>query len=406
MHSYSTLATTTSLNLNTAIGYDNISLDGTSSGLTLTLPTLPLEGYNVRVNRIDTSTNTVTIIPQSGQTLNGILNGVYTMAIQTTVQPFSANNVWYITNNGFIGPVGFTGFTGYTGSTGFTGSTGPVTYAYIFGDGSDGGATFDGVNTFNTYSSLASGIYTLNRDVYLSIASVGSTATIFTNGYRIFANDTFTVGGTVSYAGSSGVSATGGPATATNFIGGGGAGGAGGNNTNGGAGSNPGFNCCGGNGGAGGSGTASRIGGAGGVVSVPLASDGGIQIVNALPYFLTLNNTSNVDPVLKGGAGGGGGGAGSASGGGGGGGGGAMMIAALTLAGNGTITVAGGKGANSFATNGGGGGGGGGGFMVLVYHTKTFSGTLTVAGGAGGTGTGTGTSGTTGSTGLKKEFQV
>ena len=407
MSSYSSVVFTSgTFDLNSYLGYDNII---TNVDTTIILPTLPLEGYNVIINNT-AATNIVKIIPQTGQTLNGVINNTYYFDGNAVIRPFVSSAGWVLVKGqtGGIGSVGVIGYTGIIGAAGGTGAMGGFFPMYIFGDGSDGGATFDGVNTYS-YATLSGSVYTLTRAIYLTTGLV--TKTIKTNGFRIFVSDTLTVNGTITYAGNSGVGSVGGAALPTNFIGGGEKGGAGGVDANGTAGGALTPNACGGAGGSGGSGTSSRLGGAGGAVTRPIASFGGIQVVNAMPYYLMGNNKdSTTDSKLKGGAGGGGGGAvNNSTGGGGGGGGGFMIVSARNLGGTGTITVAGGAGANGTlgaGTGAGGGGGGGGGFMTLIYDVKTFSGTLSVAGGAGGTGVGTGGAGISGSNGTKQELNI
>jgi hypothetical protein len=71
------------------------------------------------------------------------------------------------------------------------------------------------------------------------------------------------------------------------------------------------------------------------------------------------------------------------------------------ITGIGTISCAGGNGANAALNNGGGGGGGGGGLLVFVTQNDVTmtSLILNVAGGIGGAGLGTGASGSPGSIG-------
>jgi len=85
----------------------------------------------------------------------------------------------------------------------------------VFGDGSDGVALFDGTTT-PVGSTLTSGNYTINRNVYYSAVTVnvGVTVSLATavppagsaSGYAIFCNGTLTNSGVISAAGGSATS--------------------------------------------------------------------------------------------------------------------------------------------------------------------------------------------------------
>lgn len=329
----------------------------------------------------------------------------------------------------------------------------------FYGDGSDGDLT-------------TSGNVTLTSDTYYNNLTVSNGHTLFTAGYRLFVKGTCTVTGTISRAGNAGTAGTsasgatggtpagsGGAALAAGNLSGTDAGLAGqvgpngdsdggANGTAGTAGtaltnlvvnsSNAGV--AGGNGGnglTGGGGTGGVGGAAGGVTG---STNKPRHIITAIQMF-DANNTTSLKPIgHNGNSGSGAAGGGDATAGGNGGGGGAsggsgsnggvMVLCARILAGNGTITCAGGNGGSggaggngtAGAAGGGGGGGGGnggnGGVMVLVYNQKTFSGTATVAGGIGGTGGALGSHGPTGgndgtagtngtsTAGLKVELEV
>lgn len=355
------------------------------------------------------------------------------------------------------------------------------------GDGSDGASTFADqgtapTGTTKTDNTAGATIFRLDRDVFYTTMAINSTVTLVTNGYRIFCTGTATVNGTLSRRGNNGVAGTNGarPTAGTggaagavlteNWLLAGSAGQAGSDAGAGGtSGSPPGVN---GSNAANGTDIA-RIVGVAGVAGVAGGNGGrssdldqfgspgtagtagaGTGTISNSPRAVTFAQMTFIDPLTtgnvklnssagSGGSSGGGGGrgiAGGESGGGGGGGGGGgstggtLILSCKTLAGSGTITVAGGNGANGGnggdgatgapGSSGGGGGGGGGsggsgGVMVLFYATKTFSGTLSVAGGTGGTGgTGgaaggagagagvSGTSGTAGSSGTKIEIST
>src|SRR5262245_38472892 len=86
-----------------------------------------------------------------------------------------------------------------------------------YGDGSDGNATLDGVNTF-AWATLASGTYTLNRDVALNNLTITGTAKLDNGGFKVAVagildtTGTSLAGGAVNADGANGSGATGGAA--------------------------------------------------------------------------------------------------------------------------------------------------------------------------------------------------
>lgn len=66
----------------------------------------------------------------------------------------------------------------------------------IFGEGNDGEATFDGTATVISLAPT-SNVYKLVKDIYCTNLTVNSGVTLFTNGFRVFVNGTFTNNGTV-----------------------------------------------------------------------------------------------------------------------------------------------------------------------------------------------------------------
>ena len=66
----------------------------------------------------------------------------------------------------------------------------------IFGEGTDGAATFDGIATVISLAPT-SNVYKLVKDIYCTNLTVNSGVTLFTNGFRVFVNGTFTNNGTV-----------------------------------------------------------------------------------------------------------------------------------------------------------------------------------------------------------------
>jgi hypothetical protein len=282
----------------------------------------------------------------------------------------------------------------------------------VFGDGSDGVATFDGSAT-PLGSVLSAGNYTILRNVYYSSVNVhtGVTVSVATaappvitgSGYGIFCNGNFINNGIVSAAGGTTTTATGGKGFAHGSVGNyfGGANGGNGSTGSGAAGVSFSATAYGGAGGAGGAGGTGAAGAGGSVVLPSNASFPRTAAFGILGYTVDTNITAPFWVQYNGGAGGGGGGGdGANSGGGGGGGGGILEVTAASLSGTGSFTSAGGKGANSAAAgNTGGGGGGGGGVTVVYFGTSSYTGTFSAAGGAGGTAHGTGSAGTAGTAG-------
>lgn len=261
--------------------------------------------------------------------------------------------------------------------------------ASLFGNGADGAF------------SASSGTTSLARDQYYSSITLTGTAVLQTSGFRVYCSGTASVGsGTVlgRKANAGANSGGAGGATAAGTIGGSGsAGGAGG--TAAGTSSSNASGSVGGTGGTGGTGTGGA-GAAAGTLSIPNASQGGLEFFNSIKGFndMIIPHTTTLH---VGGVGGGGGGGDGTSGGGGGAGGALTWVAAFTLTGAGTIRAAGGDGGSPAAGNRGGGGAGGGGaiFVLSTNDTTGTSLTFDVSGGTGGTGSGTGTAGANGGTG-------
>jgi hypothetical protein len=322
------------------------------------------------------------------------------------------------------------------------------------GDGSDGAVSMDGTNTYAAFASTSGSapnfVYTLTRDVFASTFSVAAGKTLNTANFRIFAQTSVSVSGTVQNNGGNGAAGTGvGGANAqttaglglpqawstTNGANGGaakgGTTGAGGVGNNGSAALATGTVRCvvsisgvagGGAGGTGGT-SGANVGGAGGT--------GGAAGTSTTPAYAPPREpncalagraqvyvgSSGGEPFIaaphSGGGAGGGSGAGDGTntggnggaGGGAGGAGGNMVISSPTITVNSGATVScnggiGGTGANGTAgaagnAAGGGGGAGGsggpGGLVMLIYHSYSNAGTVQAAGGAGGTGGAPGT---------------
>jgi hypothetical protein len=279
----------------------------------------------------------------------------------------------------------------------------------VYGNGSDGAQTFDGMTTILGLVPSNS-TYTLTRDIFLASSTINMGVSIITDGYRIFCNGTLTNNGTIQWNGNNAVLNTAGAAlsnASSSFLGSntGSAGGAGGA-SNGTAGSNQSNSplALGATGGAGGNGTGGSSGKAAGTVSTRTTQLGSIQYLPAMTqgfYF----SASGLMTVLGGTGGGGGGGDTVNDGGGGGSGGGVVLLSVHLFAGTGNIQALGGNGGNgaSLGTNCGSGGGGGGG-GILITSSSISAGaiagqTLSVAGGTAGTPTGLGAMGSNGSTG-------
>lgn len=149
MNSYSTVNITGTTDLNTLSGYNNYLVNVTT-GTTITLPTASSDGFNILICRGDISTAKVTIIPQSGQTLNGTLNGSYILPQRSVTNPYVFSNNWNI-----MSTVGSASSLVYN-------STGSLLYSKIWVDStltSGGGVTFDISSAgFNTITSVVIGM--------------------------------------------------------------------------------------------------------------------------------------------------------------------------------------------------------------------------------------------------------
>lgn len=280
------------------------------------------------------------------------------------------------------------------------------------GDGSDGAL------------SMSSGSLILDRDRYYTTVTLSGTATVDSNGWKIYCQGAFAISGTASVTndGSSGGNASGGTIgtgaaiTIGNTVGAGQAGGNGGafgNNSNGSPGTSTSSFI--------GYGGASAVAGLGGDSGSHLATGGAAGSAGTQIYLAerVVRHDHIINMAYKIGGGGGPGGGGGASslfatagaGGGGGSGGGVVIIFCGSFnntSGVGVTAKGGNGGTGGTATggnsgSGGGGSGGGGGQIYIICITLTAIGTLNVAGGAAGaTGAkaGGGFVGTAGSAGL------
>lgn len=270
----------------------------------------------------------------------------------------------------------------------------------LFGDGSDGSATLDGIAVF-PFANLVGTTYTLTRDVFFETLRVNVGIRLDSGGFRILANNELDNLGTISFDGNAGALGVAGAARASHTVGGSAAGGAGGNNGVGAAGTNGTQGLAGGTG-AGGAGGAGGVnaGGIAGTYTSFSADDGTVHSVPWSVMGSVRDSATGTLLLLKGGAGGGGGGSDNAgvTGGGGGSGGGTLLIAAYVIDNKGSIQANGGNGAAASGAggNGGGGGGGGGGTVLITTHVKIGIGPITATGGAGGTVVTAGIAGTAG----------
>lgn len=294
-----------------------------------------------------------------------------------------------LTNSAVIGKV----LTGLTLNTGVILSTDTILQAFgklltkgnasCFPVASDGNATISSDTT-------------LTKDMFYDTLTVNVGATLFTNGYRIFARTAVICNGSIDRSGNNATGTAATAALAAGSIAAGTAGGAGG--TAAGSAGGASATSLGGTGGAGGLGSGGA-GGAGGTNTLNTTANGGVESFQIYDNARTARNVAGTQ-ITQGSGGGGGGGDGTA-GGAGGGGGGLIVIISPSVTGTGTIRAKGGDGFQPVAGNRGGGGGGGGGIIAICSENDVTltSLTLSVPGGVGASGFGTGVSGVNGSTG-------
>lgn len=236
---------------------------------------------------------------------------------------------------------------------------------------------------------------TMTRDMYYNNLTVNNGATLFTGGFRIFAQS-IVVNGVIDRSGpdASGTGATSGLAAGTTSAGS--AGGAGG--TLAGSAGGASATALGGSAGAGGLGS-SGAGGAAGTLTLNTLANGGIENFWISDRAREARNIAGTQ--ITGGAGAGGGGGDGTAGGAGGAGGGVLVLCARSITGTGTLRARGGNGFQPVAGNRGGGGGGGGGVILTVSENDVTATSLVqnVSGGVGASGSGTGVSGLNGSNG-------
>lgn len=326
-----------------------------------------------------------------------------------------------------------------------TGSAGsPVAYNLTatggyFGTGIDGACNFDGVNSvLGIAPSPCCGglqIYSLTRDINCTTLDVQNDVLVY-GSYRVTASVSIDLHSR-GWIGNSGNDASGNVAGGTRTAGslcGGGAGATGGtgvgpNGTGGSSNMPRGFPSTAGGTGAGGAGV-SAGGSAGSFGALFAASAGDLHATGFTAISTrTLNKTQMGSTCGVGGGAGGGGGVAGRLGGGSGSGAGMLVVAAPTIIGGigeaasqsncnvsgttwnlclGVLSVHGGGGGNgtNSATATGGGGGGSGGILMVVYAYGDMPG-YEIFGGKGGTpGSGGGSNGAEGKTGLLIKFKV
>ncbi len=314
----------------------------------------------------------------------------------------------------------------------------PPPYSFSFGDGSDGSADLNGVNTFS-WCDLVGSVYTLNRVPHLVNLTIRAGKTLVAQSYGVWGTGTLLIEATGKLDnsggnGDNGVADVGGTGGATVVPSEGeifqypfqaiGANGVAGAVTDGNIGNDAqqvsATQIT----------TSSGAGGASGNGSAGSGQAGGVPGANTSVNFVRVSPTLIIEVfdgprVIQSGQGGasGAGGAGDNSnpgggGGGGGAGGGILGIFFDTINNLGTIQANGGNGGNGGtaaagnAGGGGAGGGGTGGFIYIINRVAIAIGSILVNGGSGGTkglkhGTGTdGVNGGSGGLGVVKRFQT
>jgi hypothetical protein len=264
----------------------------------------------------------------------------------------------------------------------------PTVCQTFYGDGADGSVSFDIANQYPQFASFDGfDTYTLIRDVYATTIFVGSTVTVITGGYRLFAYTSINNSGTIHNNGYDGNLTVAGAGGLGGFFKAGGSGATGLGTASAGAIGNaqptPVANSwVGGLGGRGGQGRASNTTFVGGMiltsnVTVPANADGGSRLtsnfVNYMTRYIVSSTNFQMTPSIGGGSG-----AKSiigtlATSGGGGGGGGICFVGSPIIFGTGLISANGGQGGFASGTGGnfGGGGGGGGGITCIICRSIT-----------------------------------
>ena len=302
------------------------------------------------------------------------------------------------------GPTGATGATGPTGATGATGG-GSSGGEWPFGTGDLGDIVMDGTPIPSV--GLVGNVYVFSDSTVMpsfNNLTIDPGYVLNPNGRQVYVNGTLTNNGAISHDGPNAAGAAGGIAGGSNFSS---AGFSGRNGTTGNGAAPAAQRGYGGNGGVGGASVAFPAPVAP-VFGAPYGSDGGLSWCLCPISFYTARQADGSARMNPGQGGGSGSGDGTNTGGGGGAGAGHIQLYARVIAGNGSITVRGGNGAQRGVGNTGGGGGGGGGLIQVVTTTANWQAlwTVDVSGGTGGAGTGTGAAGANGSPGRVVEWIV
>lgn len=92
-YSYTTLNSTCDMELNNLQYFDYYLIDASSGSISITLPFL-YDGSYLQFQRIDTSSNVVTLLPQTGETLNGTSSVIF--PINRYSQCFKNGTNWRI----------------------------------------------------------------------------------------------------------------------------------------------------------------------------------------------------------------------------------------------------------------------------------------------------------------------
>lgn len=124
----------------TAVAGEWIEADATSGGFTVTLPAAPAAGALVAVKKIDASSNTVTIAPSGGGTIDGDANATTATRWAGAVFEHKGSNVWRIaasmSTTGPQGPEGPEGPQGEQGEQGDPGAPGAGSSIVVQDEGS------------------------------------------------------------------------------------------------------------------------------------------------------------------------------------------------------------------------------------------------------------------------------
>ena len=74
------------------LGYDTFLVDATGGNITVTIPTSPGDGSNFMISRIDSSSNTVTVVPTSAD-ING--SSSVSLGVNENAKLGASNGDWW-----------------------------------------------------------------------------------------------------------------------------------------------------------------------------------------------------------------------------------------------------------------------------------------------------------------------